>query len=69
MVDEATDLATRADSQPSENDQASWQDLLSLLSAISERRRTWFATFLEQRRALESEGFTDDLLALIRPRH
>jgi CHAD domain-containing protein len=68
IVDEAADLAMRADSQPSEGDRASWQDLLCLHSAISERRRTWYASFLEQRRELESEGFTDDLLALTRPR-
>jgi CHAD domain-containing protein len=68
MVDEAADLAMRADSQPSEGDRASWQDLLSLLTAISERRQTRYASFLERRRELDSEGFTDDLLALTRPR-
>jgi CHAD domain-containing protein len=64
MVDEAADVAMRADSKQFDGDQAAWQDLLSLLSAISERRRTWYASFLTRWRELESEGFADDLLAL-----
>jgi predicted metal-dependent hydrolase len=64
MVDEAADVAMRADSEQPDGDQAAWQDLLNLLSAICERRRTWYASFLERWRELESEGFADDLLAL-----
>jgi CHAD domain-containing protein len=68
MFDQAADLAMRVNAPLSQYDQASWQDLLGLLFTISERRRTWYASFLERWRELESEGFADDLLALARPR-
>jgi hypothetical protein len=68
LADEAADLVMRPSSRPSDGDRASWQDLLDLLSTVSERRQCWYTSFLKRWHELESEGFTDDLLGLTRPR-
>jgi CHAD domain-containing protein len=68
MVDQAADRAMHPNITSTPTDQAAWQDLLTLLAAVSERRRCWYASFLNRWQELESEGFPDDLLALARSR-